>query len=199
MDKIARLRIDLTDMPRPVWRRVEVPMEIYLSDLHMIIQFAMGWTNCHLYHFRLGYSVFFSELDPDDGEMPIGEERSASETTLTELCKWLPPSKRFNYTYDFGDDWDHSIGVESISSADPNFHYPRLLKAVRACPPEDCGGPWGYVEYLEAISDPKHEQHAELLEWGDPDFDPEEVDTKELQDRMEIFARKFPRLNQGSR
>lgn len=192
MPEIARLRIDLKNMPRPVWRRVEVPMGIHLSDLHMVIQGAMGWLNSHLYHFRLGYEVFFSELDPDDDfGGPIGDERSAKDTTLAELCKLLPPTLKFNYTYDFGDDWDHTIKVEKVEPADPNANYPRLLKAVRNCPPEDCGGPWGYVEYLEAISDPNHEQHEEFIEWGDPDFDPEEVDTKTLQDRVGHLAAYF--------
>lgn len=199
MDKIARLRIDLKDMPRPVWRRVEVPMGIYLSDLHLVIQSAMGWMNCHLYHFRLGYSVFFSELDPLEGDPPIGEERSSAETTLAELHKMLPLSRRFNYTYDFGDDWDHSIAVERIEPADPNAVYPRLLKAVRRCPPEDCGGPLGYVEYLEAISDPNHEQHEELLEWGDPDFDPEKVDTEALQAGMAHLVRDLRLEDRGGR
>ena len=185
MDKVARLRIDLDEMPRLVWRRVEVPTEIHLSDLHLVIQAAMGWENYHLYHFRIGYGVFYSELDPD---FALGEENSASDTTLAELCKRLPRNMKFGYTYDFGDDWEHTIKVESINPADPEAVYPRLLKVVRRCPPEDCGGPWGYAEYLKAISDPNHEEHKEFLEWGDPDFDPEVVDTRELETAVERVA-----------
>ena len=84
MDKVARLRIDLDEMPRLVWRRVEVPTEIRLSDLHLVIQAAMGWENYHLYHFRIGYGVFYSELDPD---FALGEENSASDTTACRVVQ----------------------------------------------------------------------------------------------------------------
>ena len=188
-------------MPRPVWRRVEVPTEIYLNEFHLVIQYVMGWENYHLYHFRLGCDTFFSELNPDDafGAIPTGKERSASETTLAALCQQLPRSMKFGYTYDFGDNWGHTITVEAIEQADPNAIYPRLLKAVRRCPPEDCGGPWGYADYLRAIADPDHEQREELLEGGEPAFDPERVETKALQAAIGLLAANFRRAGRGGR
>ncbi len=62
----------------------------------------------------------------------------------------------FFYTYDFGDGWEHSILVEKILPKDPKVSYPLCLKTKRACPPEDCGGAWGYMEFLEAIQNPQH-------------------------------------------
>ena len=72
---------------------------------------------------------------------------------------------RDSYTYDFGDDWQHTIKVERRFSAELWEQYPRLVDAKSRCPPDDAGGPWGYAEYLEAMSDPAHKRHAELIGW----------------------------------
>ena len=86
--------------------------------------------------------------------------------------------KNFRYVYDFGDDWEHDVKVEKIEPATPEHLTPICLKGKRACPPEDCSGPWGYAELLEAIDNPTTERHKELLEWigGPRAFNPEEFD-----------------------
>jgi hypothetical protein len=80
------------------------------------------------------------------------------------------------YVYDFGDDWVHKVVVEKVLPADPRISYPVCVAGKRACPPEDCGGVWGYREFLAAISDPDHPEHEEMLEWVGGAFDPEEFD-----------------------
>ncbi len=92
--------------------------------------------------------------------------------------------KKFSYTYDFGDNWDHSIQVEKVLDAEPGVHYPRCITGKRACPPEDCGGPWGYGDFLEAIQNPKHEQHKEMMEWSGGEFDSEKFDIETVNSEL---------------
>jgi hypothetical protein len=70
--------------------------------------------------------------------------------------------------------------LEKILPRQEKVKYPICIDGKRACPPEDCGGPWGYKDFLEAIIDPDHEQHEELLNWIGGSFDPEHFDTKEV-------------------
>ncbi len=83
------------------------------------------------------------------------------------------------YEYDFGDSWEHKIILEKILSYDGSAKVPRCIKGKRACPPEDCGGIWGYQGFLEAIQNPSHPEHEEMLEWVGGEFDPEYFDMKE--------------------
>ena len=93
-------------------------------------------------------------------------------------------NKTFKYVYDFGDDWQHTVKLEAIAVPEPEAVYPRLLSAEGRCPPEDIGGSWGYAEYLEAMADPNHERHAEMLEWCGPDFDPNAVDEAAIRKQL---------------
>jgi hypothetical protein len=84
------------------------------------------------------------------------------------------------YEYDFGDGWEHEILLEKVLRPDPAVQYPRCLGGARACPPEDCGGAGGYADFLQAISDPDHEEHDEYLDWIGGEFDPEEFELDEV-------------------
>ena len=181
MPEIARLRIQLDEMERPVVRRVEVPSAIRLDELHLVIQIAMGWENYHLYSFEVGRTLTWGIPDPD---WPDLQTRDAGQESLADLLAQLKRNKTFHYTYDFGDDWRHSVKVEAVVEADPEEAYPRLLDAEGACPPEDCGGPWGYAHYLEAIADPDHENHDEMIEWRGPGFDPSAVDEAAIREGL---------------
>ena len=79
--------------------------------------------------------------------------------------------------------WRHEVLFEGFPPSNPKVKYALCLEGERACPPEDCGGPWGYADYLAAIADPKHEQHEEMLEWRGP-FDPEAFDAKKATKEM---------------
>ena len=198
MTEIVRLRIDLDEVEPRVRRRIEVPLEITLDDLHTAIQIAMGWTDSHLYEFRVGRTAY-GIPDPDWG---FSEHKvlPAKKTRLTEIL--TGKRKSFAYIYDFGDDWQHTIRAEAITSANSVTLYPRLVDGEGRCPPEDVGGAWGYAEFLEAIADPKHEQHSELLGWCGGSFDPtdiEEADTRKVMDRFaKHLARRKPKRAAGS-
>jgi len=135
----------------------------------------MGWTNSHLHHFPLGKQLY--------GDPELMQENFAElgykDSTAAKLSGIVPQSGKrfkFRYEYDFGDSWEHEIVVEKTIDRAVDQRYPVCLEGARSCPPEDCGGVWGYADLLEAITNPKHESHAELLEWLGGSFDPEAFD-----------------------
>ncbi|MEP6695574.1 MAG: plasmid pRiA4b ORF-3 family protein, partial [Pseudonocardiales bacterium] len=71
----------------------------------------------------------------------------------------------FSYEYDFGDGSEHDIHVGQVI-AGVGSAAPRVVGGARACPPEDCGGTWGYEHLLEVLSDPTDDEHYHLLQLG---------------------------------
>jgi hypothetical protein len=166
------LRITLRDIEPPIWRRVVVADHMVLAQLHDVIQTAFGWKDCHMHEFHAGRERFgrpdFDGDFPSDGP-PLRDER---KTTLAEA---LGARREFSYWYDFGDDWWHDIVVEGRETARANAARATLLAGENACPPDDCGGPYGYAELLAALRDPTHPEHAEMREWAG-DFDAQRFD-----------------------
>lgn len=196
-DQIARLAITLDEVKPPVRRRLEVPLAIRLDRLHRVFQIAMGWENYHLYEFRVGRDTAYDVPDPD-WDSPGSGSRPAAKATLADLLAHAR-TKTFKYIYDFGDDWQHTVKLEALAAPDPQTAYPRLLSAQGRCPPEDVGGPWGYAEYLEAMADPRHEHHAEMVEWRGPDFNPNAVDEAAIQRQLARLApRRKPKTGASS-
>ena len=173
---VYQLKIALKHVKPPVWRRVQVK-DCTLARLHDVIQTCMGWTNSHLHAFEIAGEQY-GEPDPDGMMEVINEARiKLSQVVAQGLTK-------FAYTYDFGDNWDHVIQVEKTLEAEPGARYPRCVAGKRACPPEDCGGPWGYGHFLEAIQGPKHPEHKDMLEWVGGEFDPEAFDMEAVNRRL---------------
>jgi hypothetical protein len=144
---VYQLRVALRGTKPPIWRRLEVPADINLADLHQLIQVAFNWHDLHLHVFETPYGEFGTE----DSE--LGHHPEAS-VTLEQVA---PRTKsKLRYTYDFGDDWQHDILVEKVLDRDPAVIYPRCTGGRRAAPPEDSGGVWGYAELVEsgAMPDP---------------------------------------------
>jgi hypothetical protein len=174
--QLFQLKITLRDIKPPIWRRVQVK-DCTLAKLHDIIQAGMGWYGCHLHAFEIGGEEF-SEPDPDG--MMEGED--SRKVKLSQVL--TAGFKKFTYVYDFGDNWRHIIQVEKVLDAEPGVHYPLCLAGKRACPPEDCGGPWGYQNFLEAIQDPKHREHEDMMEWSGGGFDPEDFDIEVVNEEL---------------
>ena len=171
-DLVWQLKVTLAETKPPIWRRIQVPGSISLYDLHEILQVVMGWQSYHLYEFQVGETIY-SDPDPEDAFF----EREVTNARRVKLSQVAPePNAKFRYLYDFGDNWEHLIVVEKILPREPGAEYPICLKGVRATPPEDCGGVWGYEEFLAAIADPEHEEHEEMLEWIGGAWDPEKYD-----------------------
>jgi hypothetical protein len=185
--RIARLHVTLNDVKPSVQRRVEVPLAIRLDRLHLVLQAAMGWTNSHLYEIR-ARNVGWGLPDPDFGEGPLDAKKARLVDVLEDAG-----TKTIKYLYDFGDGWEHTVKVERITDAVPGTTYPVLIHAAGRCPPEDVGGPWGYDEFLDALSDPAHENHAEMKDWIGEDFDPTAVDLEALADDVAALAQAWAR------
>lgn len=181
---IVRIKITLDEVKPTVMRRIEVPVDVKLDTLHEIIQAIMPWGNYHLYEFRVRESRWGVPMpDMDDFGFPVADARKVTlERALSE-----PNFKTLRYTYDFGDDWRHTIKVERRFTAEQWDEFPRLIDAKGCCPPEDIGGPWGYAEYLEAISDPHHPRHAEFMGWLGR-RDPNEVDRAAIEAALSQFV-----------
>jgi Plasmid pRiA4b ORF-3-like protein len=159
LDNILQFCVWLEDVEPHVWRRIQVPDSLTLNQLHRVVQIVMGWQNSHLHDFTL-WGKRYGEPNPEDEENMIDER--------TVRLRDLPFSigGSMSYAYDFGDDWRHQVVLEKTGSADPEAIYPACIAGERSAPPENVGGAGGYAEFLEAISDPNHEDHDAMLEWA---------------------------------
>jgi len=165
-----QLKITLRYVSPPIWRRVVVPDNFTLGDLHGVIQVAMGWYNCHLHAFRVD-GVEYTGTMPDEGFGPPAEHED--EVLLSQIVQ--RKGQRFTYEYDFGDTWLHEILVEKIQPAAGPHPEPVCLAGRRACPPEDCGGPPGYAQVLHVLRSATRRDEREFREWVG-DYDPERFD-----------------------
>jgi len=179
-DHVYQFKITLKGTKPPIWRRIQVPETYSFWDLHVAIQDAMGWLDYHLHQFVIvnpatGMMVEIGIPDNEFGAniLPDWKQKIASYFSMEN------PSA--DYIYDFGDGWEHKIKLEKILSWDANTKYPVCVTGKRACPPEDCGGVWGYKDFLEIISNPDHEEYEEMMEWSGGDFDPEHFDASEVR------------------
>src|SRR6266852_6917222 len=186
-DTIARLKITLDEVKPAVLRRIEVPLNIRLDRLHLAIQAAMGWSNSHLYEIR-ARDVGWGDPDPDGGDGPLDARKARLVDVLEDVG-----TKTLRYLYDFGDGWENTIKIERLTDPEFGVLYPRLIEASGRCPPEDCGGPWGYAELLEAIADPKHERHDELSVWIGDEFNPDAVEADWLTEEVAALAKRWSR------
>lgn len=181
-DLIYQFKITLLGAEPPIWRRIQV-QDCTLDKLHEHIQTAMGWTNSHLHQFEIDGERYGDPELLDDGF----DDFECVDSTKTNLSQILPTTGKrfaFKYEYDFGDGWEHEILFEGSPPLDPKAKYPLCVEGERACPPEDCGGIWGYGDFLEAIRNPKHEEHENMLEWIGGRFDPDEFHAKKATKAM---------------
>ena len=172
---VYQLEVTLHDTEPPVWRRVLVDGASTLHHVHEVIQAAFGWWNYHLHEVEVGRARYgVPDPEEDWGPPPKDERRIRLDSIAGEGSK-------LTYNYDFGDDWRHRILVEKVLAADPTTALPACIDGRRACPPEDCGGPWGYRELLEILADPTHPEHDERREWIGRPFDPEAFDPSDFK------------------
>jgi hypothetical protein len=175
---IYRLSITLADVEPPVWRVVEVP-DCTLGELHDVIQVAMGWQESHMHQFILN-KKYYGRPSPDDYGIDVQDEEGIRLSQIFTGKK----KPRLVYEYDFGDSWQHEIRLERTLEPEPKVKYPRCVEGARACPPEDCGGAWGYADFLEAMADPKHENHRDMKEWIGGKFDPEKFSADKVNKEL---------------
>lgn len=178
---VFQFKITLVGSKPPIWRRIQVE-DCTLDKLHEHIQTAMGWTNSHLHQFEIFEKRYGDPELLDDGFDDF-QCIDSTKTKISDITPNAPKKFSFRYEYDFGDGWEHDILFEGSPNKEPGKKYPLCLEGARACPPEDVGGIYGFYEFLEALADPKHEQHDDFIEWGG-DFDPKEFDAGETTKAM---------------
>jgi hypothetical protein len=169
--EIYQIKVTLRGSQPTIWRRVQVKSDISLAMLHRTLQCVMGWEDAHLHQFIIQgqrYGV------PDKDHLDSRETKDERKCELHEIV--AATNGQFVYHYDFGDDWHHTLEIEKTLPPEEHVRYPICLAGACACPPEDVGGISGYENFLEALGDPKHPEHDELLEWIGGSFDPEAFD-----------------------
>ncbi|MBK6975626.1 MAG: plasmid pRiA4b ORF-3 family protein [Sterolibacteriaceae bacterium] len=171
-----QLKITLEHVEPAVWRRVVVSDSLTFLQLHDVIQRAMGWEDCHMHEFELAGPRIRIGTDEPDGFMDFGDREPCLPERKTRLADVLAGKRKLRYWYDFGDDWWHTIAIEKRLPADSAAVPAELIAGENACPPEDCGGPWGYEEMLAAAADPAHPEHGEIRDWLGDEFDPTAFD-----------------------
>ncbi|MGH3865283.1 MAG: plasmid pRiA4b ORF-3 family protein [Pseudonocardiaceae bacterium] len=178
-DPVHRITVTLADVTQPrVWRRLLIPTAMPLSQLHGVIQTAMGWQDYHLHSFTDGRRTY----GPPDPELEFIDERSVRFGDLDV------EDGPIGYTYDYGDGWEHEIVVEAVGVAEPGECYPRCVDGEGACPPEDCGGSPGYEHLREVLADPGDDEHDDMVTWlglnHAREFDPTAFDVEAVNRRL---------------
>ena len=194
------IRIKLNNAPVKIWRELVVPSNITLEMLAYVLIDAMGWQHEHLYQFVAKNNVYyvnsFQMKERANSFMPFFSrvvERNSEKTTLEMVLQ--PKSERMKFEYDFGDSWTHDLWVKAARDYAPGEEPAiRLLKGQGACPPEDCGGVWGYAELLEMNKKArKTADEKERLEWYDipKGYDPDDCDLEWLQEDVEDLCERI--------
>jgi len=186
LQQIYQIKVTLLGTDPPIWRRLRVPADLTLEQLHDVLQLAMGWEDCHMHAFRIGQQSY---AEPDPMERVFGGPRTADEGTARLSDVMGRAGIKAVYTYDFGDSWEHRIVVEKRLAPQPGQAYPVCVAGERHGPPEDCGGIPGFYNLLEAISDPAHERHDQLLDWLGDGFDAEAFSVDEVNQRLAPLQR----------
>jgi len=173
---VYQLKVSLDGSKPPIWRRILVPGDFTLVQLHKVIQLCMGWTDSHMHEFLIDSSCY--SLPEEESSGRIGKPKNEAKFTLAALGEKL--SDGFYYIYDFGDDWAHQITVEKVIEPGQGKPYPVLIAGKRACPQEDVGGIPGYLRLLKILADPKNDEYQEYKEWLGEDFAAERFGKEEI-------------------
>jgi hypothetical protein len=189
----VQLQVTLPDIQPPVWRQIVVPIDWHLGQLHLAIQAAFNWWNCHLHEFTIGGLRFGAPEQQDDID-PTDTPRTFNEQTVRLRDFATATDAPFRYLYDFGDGWNHVLQVEDCLTLDPAPKIATCTAGARARPPEDVGGPYGYERFLAIITDPTDDEYKTMKQWAGGHFDPDWFDlaitNKDLQNALKPTIRR---------
>jgi hypothetical protein len=166
---IYQIKITLEQVSPAIWRQILVPADLFLHDFHKVIQTAMGWENAHLHQFTKNGRTF--GIADDESDL---SDKFMDYTSIRLMDILKKESDTMKYIYDFGDYWTHEILLEKILEPNSDLFYPMCKNGERSCPPEDCGGPPGYIETLKILKQAGHPDRDDLLEWLGEDWDSED-------------------------
>ncbi len=177
--QVLQLKVTLVETSPAIWRQIQISSDCTFWGLHVAIQDAMGWTDSHLHMFELagkrGSKAHCFGIPDDDGDLEV---RPGWEFSVSKFLKAKGDKAR--YLYDFGDCWDHDVILEELLPALPKTAYPRCIAGERRCPPEDCGGVYGFENFLKIMKNRRHKEHKEMVDWAGGEFDPEEFNAADV-------------------
>jgi hypothetical protein len=182
-DAIATLRIEIKYIEPLIWRRVAIRTSMSLMALHKVIQATMGWLDYHLWEFVIDERKY-GIPDPDRPHVKNGATTQLSTILASGMTE-------FGYVYDFGDYWEHRVIVEATGKAETGAKYPRFLGGERRCPPEDCGGPPGYFDFIENTARKQSKGAKEALDWYGGPYDPEDIDVEQINITLGQIANSY--------
>jgi len=186
--ELYRIKVTIVGSKPLIWRRIEVSSDMTLAMLHSVLQTVMGWTNTHLNEFQTQDGRRYKSTNPSFDDGWCDDAMGAENIRLHDLKREL--EEKIVYIYDFGDRWTHCVHLEHCQQALCEHGVAVCLSGKHACPPENCGGIWGYYDILRAIKDPTHESHQEMIEWLDPKFDPETFDIEHVNQLLQKLRTK---------
>jgi hypothetical protein len=186
--QIMQFKVSLKYLSPPIWRRLLMPPDSTLGQLHLAIQRSMGWGNCHLHSFRFGNTEY--------GSGDVGEMDWEDEDSVTLEGVFVRPKMKARYEYDFGDSWEHDVVFEKFVAMEPGALYPQCIAGKRACPPEDCGSYPGYERLCKLMANPKLPDPEGMRKWFGGTYDPEQFDLA-AANRSVMPVRKGGRRKKG--
>jgi Plasmid pRiA4b ORF-3-like protein len=187
---VIQATVTIEEIDPPIWRRLLLPTTLNLAELHHVLQAAFGWYDAHLHEFIIGGLAYGAPELAREGFDDEPRLFEASEVHLRDFDLYHVPQPSFLYHYDFGDSWMHRVTFEALVPKDPTGRYPACTGGARHRPPEDAGGPRGYADFLEAWSDPAHEEHEAMRRWAGRAFHPEKFSPEATDKAVRAAWRK---------
>ena len=182
---IARIHVSLDDTQPAIWRRFSTPVTTSVKGLHDLIQAAMGWHDYHLWQFdtvQRRYGVPAPDYVTNPPTLRASGVKLSTLIARNELA--------LTYTYDFGDNWCHTVRIDSVGPAQTDLTYPIFIDGEGRCPPEDVGGTSGFEGFLEAAASPRPPEHRTVLDWYGGPFDPQDINRPMIDVRFREIARR---------
>jgi len=190
---IFQVKVAILDIEPAIWRRVLLPADTTLAQLHDVIQAVFGWWDYHLHQYLVDGRLY-ALPDPEYDDDPLPPRLDERAVPLRDLLT----ASSIIYEYDFGDGWKHLVQIESVAmTREPGVSYPVCTGGARACPREDCGGTDGYRHLLEVLADPTHEEHAHLKRWAGRRYDPEKFDAAAANRALRKLRKRPSRSRRG--
>lgn len=192
----VEVHVVLVNITPQIWRRLVVPLDTTLAQLHHVLQAAMGWTDSHLHEFDIG-GLRYGDVDLLNADRFADDAQAfdAAEVRLRDFSRM--PGTAFTYVYDFGDNWRHTITLEKLVAVTPAPKSATCIDGARCCPPEDVGGSTGYAEFLRILLHPEPEEideQRQLKRWSGGRFDPERFDLAKTDKKVRAALRRRTRL-----
>lgn len=186
-ERLFQFKITLNNSQPRIWRRIIIPANYTFFDLHIAIQDAMGWLDSHLHGFRIAQKGTARSINIQypNHEADFGIEEDDLDERDEYIADYFGKTiKQCIYDYDFGDSWEHTVLFEKELLSEDKEIYPKCVAGENMCPPEDCGGVWGYKHLQDVLKDPKHDEYEDMVDWlcieDGNEFNPKDFDCKEV-------------------